>query len=148
MAKIIYRRRYKTCIMQTLSTFIIICVIITSYLPVEMLYKIIVYAVLFILNLKLVIKTAEGDKLTSEQHKKLEEKRMQSARARVTEEKYKEVKQFVIDKQMASETLIERIFDLDYYVAKAIVERLVKEGIVGEAYDTSPRKVLVKKEEK
>ena len=147
MAKIIYKRKYNPVVSQTLSALIIIGAILISYLQIDMMYKIIGYAALFLLNMKLIVKIAEGDKLTSEQHKELEERRIQRAKARLTEEKYNEVKQFVINEQRASESLIERTFNLDYFVAKAIIERLVEEGVVGEVYDTKPRKVLVKKEE-
>ena len=147
MAKIIYKRKYNPVVSQTLSALIIIGAILISYLQIDMVYKIIGYAALFLLNMKLIVKIAEGDKLTSEQHKELEERRIQRAKARLTEEKYNEVKQFVINEQRASESLIERTFNLDYFVAKVIIERLVEEGIVGEVYDTKPRKVLVKKEE-
>lgn len=147
MAKIIYKRKYNPVVSQTLSALIIIGAILISYLQIDMMYKIIGYAALFLLNMKLIVKIAEGDKLTSEQHKELEERRIQRAKARLTEEKYNEVKQFVINEQRASESLIERTFNLDYLVAKVIIERLVEEGIVGEVYDTKPRKVLVKKEE-
>lgn len=147
MAKIIYKRKYNPVVSQTLSALIIIGAILISYLQIDMMYKIIGYAALFLLNMKLIVKIAEGDKLTSEQHKELEERRIQRAKTRLTEEKYNEVKQFVINEQRASESLIERTFNLDYFVAKVIIERLVEEGIVGEVYDTKPRKVLVKKEE-
>lgn len=147
MAKIIYKRKYNPVVSQTLSALIIIGAILISYLQIDMVYKIIGYAALFLLNMKLIVKIAEGDKLTSEQHKELEERRIQRAKARLTEEKYNEVKQFVINEQRASESLIERTFNLDYFVAKVIIERLVEEGIVGDVYDTKPRKVLVKKEE-
>ena len=147
MAKIIYKRKYNPVVSQTLSALIIIGAILISYLQIDMVYKIIGYAVLFLLNMKLIVKIAEGDKLTSEQHKELEERRIQRAKARLTEEKYNEVKQFVINEQRASESLIERTFNLDYFVAKVIIERLVEESIVGDVYDTKPRKVLVKKEE-
>jgi len=147
MAKIIYKRKYNPVVSQTLSALIIIGAILISYLQIDMMYKIIGYAALFLLNMKLIVKIAEGDKLTSEQHKELEERRIQRAKARLTEEKYNEVKQFVINEQRASESLIERTFNLDYFVSKVIIERLVEEGIVGEVYDTKPRKVLVKKEE-
>ena len=145
MAKIIYKRKYNPVVSQTLSALIIIGAILISYLQIDMVYKIIGYAALFLLNMKLIVKIAEGDKLTSEQHKELEERRIQRAKARLTEEKYNEVKQFVINEQRASESLIERTFNLDYFVAKVIIERLVEEGVVGEVYDTKPRKVLVKK---
>lgn len=56
MAKIIRvcKRRYKPFVSQTLSALIIIAAIVISYIPINIIYKIICYAICFLLNFKLV----------------------------------------------------------------------------------------------
>ena len=58
-----------------------------------------------------------------------------------------DAKEFVIDNQRASATLIERTFDLDWHTADAVISKLYEEGIVGEICDHEPREVLIKKGE-
>ena len=151
MAKIIYKKKYKTYISQTLSALIIIGAITVSYLPIDTVYKIIGYAVLFILNFKLVLRIENGRKVSDEEHQahleKVREYGYKKAKENLTEEKYNEVKEFIINEQKVSHMLIQRTFDMNYYMADIIVERLHEEGIVSDAIPGSkPREVLVKRE--
>lgn len=153
MAKIIYKKKYKTYISQTLSALIIIGAITVSYLPIDMVYKIIGYAVLFILNFKLVLRIENGRKVSDEEHQahleKVREYGYKKAKENLTEEKYNEVKEFIINEQKVSHMLIQRTFDMNYFMADIIVERLHEEGIVSDAIlGSKPREVLVKKENK
>ena len=153
MAKITYKKRYKTYISQTLSALIIIGAIAISYLPIKMIYKIIGYGILFLLNFKLVLRIENGKKVSDEEHQaRLEKIRAagyKKAKENLTEEKYNEVKEFIINEQKVSHMLIQRTFDMNFFMADIIVERLHKEGIVSDAIPGSkPREVLVKKENK
>ncbi|MDO5440693.1 MAG: DNA translocase FtsK [Erysipelotrichaceae bacterium] len=151
MAKIIYKKKYKTYISQTLSALIIIGAITVSYLPIDMVYKIIGYAVLFILNFKLILRIENGRKVSDEEHQahleKIRAYRYKKAKENLTEEKYNEVKEFIINEHKVSHMLIQRTFDMNYFMADIIVERLHEEGIVSDAIPGSkPREVLIKRE--
>ena len=151
MAKIIYKKKYKSHISQILSALIIIAAIIIGYLPIDMIYKIIGYVSLFILNFKLVLRIENGIKVSDKEHQahleKIREYGYKKAKENLTEEKYNEVKEFIINEQKVSHMLIQRTFDMNYFMADTIVERLHEEGIVSDSIPGSkPREVLVKKE--
>ncbi|HDR6289495.1 TPA: cell division protein FtsK [Bacillus cereus] len=58
---------------------------------------------------------------------------------------YESAKQFVIDQQKVSVSLLQRRFRIGYTIATTIVDRLKEEGIVGpEKPNLHPRDVLVK----
>ena len=151
MARIIYKRKYKPFISQALSVSIIVGAIAISYLPIEMIYKIIGYGILFLLNFKLVLRIENGKKVSDEEHQahleKIRAAGYKKAKENLTEEKYNEVKEFIINEQKVSHMLIQRTFDMNYFMADTIVERLHEEGIVSDSIPGSkPREVLVKKE--
>lgn len=63
------------------------------------------------------------------------------------DEYYQEALEFVIEKQKASASMIQRKFRVGYNRAARIVEQLNESGIVGPEEGSKPRKVLITKEE-
>lgn len=151
MAKIMYKKRYKTSVSQTLSALIIIGAIIVSYLPIDMTYKIIGYAFLFLLNYKLVLRIENGKKVSDKEHQahleRVRAEGFKKAKEELTEEKYSEVKEFIINEQKVDYVLIRKTFDMNQYMIEVIIERLQQEGIVSDSIPgVKPREVLVKNE--
>ncbi|MCX8023149.1 MAG: DNA translocase FtsK 4TM domain-containing protein [Syntrophorhabdaceae bacterium] len=60
----------------------------------------------------------------------------------IEDEKYREAVEFVIEKQEASISMIQRRFKIGYNRAARIVERMEREGIVGPSDGVKPREVL------
>lgn len=60
---------------------------------------------------------------------------------------YEEVKEYVIDVQKASTSLLQRRFGIGYNRAAGLIEALEENGIVGPAQGSKPREVYMKKEE-
>ena len=147
MARIVHKLKYSEKTLQIWSALIIAATIGTSYLPINILLKIVVYAICFIINYKLIKEKVNGHEVSDERLKAWKQKRKELALAKLSEETYNKIKEFVIDNQRASTTLIERTFDLDWHTADAVISKLYEEGIVGEICDHEPRQVLIKKGE-
>ena len=60
------------------------------------------------------------------------------------DELYKYAKQIVIEKQVASASLLQRSLKIGYVRAARLLDMLEEEGIIGESQNSRPRKVLVK----
>lgn len=148
MARIVHKWKYAERVLQLWSALIIASVIGISYLPVNVIFKVIGYAICFFLNYKLIKEKVEGHEVSDEKSKAWKQKRKELVLAKLSEETYNKIKEFVIDNQRASVTLIERTFDLDWHTADAVISKLYEEGIVGEICDHEPREVLVKKKNK
>ena len=56
---------------------------------------------------------------------------------------YEDVKKFVIQSNRASTSLIQRRFSVGYSRAARLMDSLEKEGIIGPANGSKPRKILV-----
>lgn len=147
MARIVYKARYSEKFLQLLSALILIVVIGISYLPINIVFKIIGYAICLYLNFRLIKAKVNGHEISKEEHEARKQRRKEKALTKITEETYNAIKDFVIEKQRASTTLIERTFDLDWFTADAVVSKLYEEGIVGDVCDHEPREVLIKKGE-
>ena len=148
MARIVHKLKYAERVLQLWSALIIASVIGISYLPINVIFKVIGYAICFFLNYKLIKEKVEGHEVSDEKLKAWKQKRKELALAKLSKETYNKIKEFVIDNQRASATLIERTFDLDWHTADAVINKLYEEGIVGEICDHEPREVLVKKKNK
>ena len=147
MARIVHKLKYSEKTLQIWSALIIAVAIGTSYLPINIVLKIVVYAICFILNYKLIKEKVNGHEVSDERLKAWKQKRKELALAKLSEETYNKIKEFVVDNQRASTTLIERTFNLDWHTADAVISKLYEEGIVGEICDHEPRQVLIKKGE-
>ena len=60
---------------------------------------------------------------------------------------YEEVKEYVIDVQKASTSLLQRRFSIGYNRAAGLIESLEENGIVGPTNGSKPREVYIKKED-
>ena len=146
MARIVHKLKYSERTLLTWSALVIVAVIVISYLPINIVFKIVGYAICFFLNYKLVKEKVNGHEVSDERLKAWKQKRKELALAKLSEETYNKIKDFVIENQRASATLIERTFDLEWHTADAVINKLYEEGIVGEICDHEPREVLVKKD--
>ena len=59
---------------------------------------------------------------------------------------YDEVKEYVIESQKASTSLLQRRFGIGYNRAAGLIEALEDNGIVGPQNGSKPREVYIKKE--
>lgn len=147
MARIVHKLKYSESVLQTWSALIIIAAIVISYLPINIIIKVIGYIICFLLNFKLIKEKVNGHEVSNEKLEAWKKRRKEAALAKLSEDTYNKIKDFVIENQKASPTLIERTFNLDWYTADVVIEKLYEEGIVGEVCDHEPREVLVKKGE-
>ncbi len=60
---------------------------------------------------------------------------------------YEEVKEYVIDVNKASTSLLQRRFGIGYNRAAGLIDALEKNGVIGPANGSKPREVFIKKEE-
>lgn len=147
MARIVHKLKYTEKVLHIWSTLIIVLVIGISYLPINVVFKMIGYAICIFLNSKIVKEKVHGHEVSKEKLEDWKRRKRENALAKLSEETYNKIKEYIIDNQKASATLIERTFDLDWYTADAVIDRLYDEGIVGEICDHEPRQVLIKKGE-
>ena len=56
-----------------------------------------------------------------------------------------EIKQFVIDQQKASTSLLQRHFGIGYNRAARMIDVLEEQGVIGPAQGSKPREVYIKK---
>ena len=147
MARIVHKLKYSERTLQIWSALIIIGAIGISYLPINIVFKIIGYIICLFLNFRLIKEKVNGHEVSKEELDAWKQRRKERALEKLPEETYNKIKEFVIDNQRASATLIERTFDLDWHTADAVISKLYEEGIVGEICDHEPREVLIKKGE-
>ena len=57
---------------------------------------------------------------------------------------YEKVVNFLIEKQIASTSIIQREFGLGYNAAARLIDELEENGIIGPPNGSKPRKVLIK----
>ena len=56
------------------------------------------------------------------------------------------IKNFVIDQQKASTSLLQRYFSIGYNRAARMIDQLESDGIIGPAQGSKPREVYIKKD--
>lgn len=59
---------------------------------------------------------------------------------------YEQIKNFVIDQQKASTSLLQRYFSIGYNRAARMIDQLESDGIIGPAQGSKPREVYIKKD--
>ena len=145
MARIVHKLRFSKATLQIWSSLIIMLTIGTSYLQISILFKVLIYAVCFLLNFKLIEEKVEGHKVSDEKLRVWKQRKNEMALANLSDDTYNKIKDFVIENQRASVSLIERTFNLDWLTADAVINKLYEEGVVGEICDHEPREVIMKK---
>ena len=146
MARIVHKLKYTEKTLKIWSALIIALAIVISYLPINIVFKMIGYVICFFLDFKLIKEKVEGHEVSKEKLEDWKRRKRKKALTKLSEETYNKIKEYVIDNQKASATLIERAFNLDWYTADAVIDKLYDEGVVGEICDHEPREVLIKKE--
>lgn len=148
MANVVITKKYKPKFLHMISALIIIFVIVINYLPINYVFKILGYAICLVFNYELIKLGIEGkkEKLTSAEwveRNKMKRKENTNEES-FQDDLYDEVVDFVISKQRASTSLLQRKFGIGYNRAANLIDILENEGIIGPQIGSKPREVLVK----
>lgn len=148
MASVVITKKYKPKFLHMISALIIILVIVINYLPINYVFKILGYAICLVFNYELIKLGTEGkkEKLTSAEwveRNKMKRKENTNEES-FQDDLYDEVVDFVISKQRASTSLLQRKFGVGYNRAANLIDILENEGIIGPQIGSKPREVLVK----
>ncbi len=150
MTSVVITKKCKPKSLHVMSVLIVILVIAINYLPINLIFKILGYILCLIINYKLIKLATEGkkEKLTSvEWVERNKMKRKENTNeGSFKDNLYDEVVDFVISKQKASTSLLQRKFGIGYNRAANLIDVLEDEGIIGPPNDSKPREVLIKYE--
>ena len=147
MASVVITKKCKPKSLLVMSALIITSVIAINYLPINLVFKILGYILCLIINCKLIKLGTEGkkEKLTSAEwvERNKMKKKEHTNEESFKDDLYDEVVDFVISKQRASTSLLQRKFGIGYNRAANLIDVLENEGIIGPQIGSKPREVLI-----